>query len=81
MSTKKPDLASASAAEKLTRQIDLVKTSFEKNVAEGRELGDIVAKVGSEAADILSRHIVASLDEVKAATGRPKETNRTALVA
>jgi hypothetical protein len=34
----------------------------------------------SEAVDILSRRVVASLDEVKAAA-RPKETKRTAVVA
>jgi hypothetical protein len=58
----------------------VAKTSYEKTVADARELGDIVAKVGSEAVDILSRRVVASLDEVKAAA-RPKATARTALVA
>ena len=64
----------------LVKQIDVAKTSYEKTVADARELGDIVAKVGSEAVDILSRRVVASLDEVKAAA-RPKATARTALVA
>ena len=45
----------------------MAKTSFEKNVADSRELGDLVAKVGAEAADILNRRVVASLDEIKAA--------------
>ena len=57
----------ASVTEALVKQIDVAKTSFEKNVADSRELGDIVAKVGSEAADILNRRVVASLDEIKAA--------------
>src|SRR3954454_9099435 len=57
----------ASVNEALVKQIDVAKTSFEKNVADTRELGDLVAKVGAEAADILSRHVVASLDEIKAA--------------
>jgi phasin family protein len=69
-----------SVEETLVKQIDVAKTSYEKTVADARELGDIVAKVGSEAADILSRRVVASLDEVKAAAGH-KQTNRTALVA
>ena len=72
--------SSASVPETLVKQIDVVKTSYEKTVADARELGDIVAKVGSEAVDILSRRVVASLDEVKAAA-RPKATDRTALVA
>ena len=70
----------ASVTEALVKQIDVAKTSYEKNVTNARELGDIVAKVGSEAADILSRRVVASLDEVKAAA-RPKAAGRTAVVA
>ena len=57
----------ASVTEVLVKRIDVAKTSFEKNVADTRELSDLVAKVGSEAADILNRRVVASLDEVKAA--------------
>src|SRR3954454_21935606 len=44
--------SSASVMETLVKQIDLTKTSYEKNVADVRELGDIVVKAGSEAADI-----------------------------
>ena len=84
----------ASVTETLVKQIDLTKTAYEKTVADARELGDIVAKVGSEAADILSRRVVASLDEVKAAarpkaavldevkaTTQPKAAGRVAIVA
>ena len=86
--------SSASVRETLVKRIDLTKTSYEKSVADARELGDIVAKVGIEAADILSRRVVASLDEVKAAarpkaaalnevkaTAQPKVTGRVAIVA
>jgi phasin family protein len=38
----------ASVTEALVKQIDLTKTSYEKNVADVRELSDIVAKVGTE---------------------------------
>ena len=69
-----------SVEETLVKQIDVAKTSYEKTVADARELSDLVAKVGSEAVDILSRRVVASLDEVKAAAGH-KATDRTALVA
>src|SRR3954464_1860221 len=83
-----------SVTETLVQQIDLTKTSYEKTVADARELGDIIAKVGTEAADILSRRVVASLDEVKAAarpkavvldevkaTAQPKAAGRIAVVA
>jgi phasin family protein len=72
--------SSTSVEEMLVKQIDVAKTSYEKNVADARELGDLIAKVGSETIDILSRRVVASLDEVKAAAGH-KATDRTALVA
>jgi phasin family protein len=84
----------ASVPETLVKQIDLTKTAYEKTVADARELGDIVVKVGSEAGDILSRRVVASLDEVKAAarpkaavldevkaTAQPKAAGRVAIVA
>jgi phasin family protein len=84
----------ASVTETLVKRIDLTKTSYEKTVADTRELGDIVAKVGSEAADILSRRVVASLDEVKTAArpkaavldevkaaAQPKAAGRVAIVA
>src|SRR5689334_6982816 len=51
--------SSASVTETLVKRIDLTKTAYEKTVADARELGDIVAKVGTEAADILSRRVVA----------------------
>jgi len=84
----------ASVTETLVKRIDLTKTAYEKNVADARELGDIVVKAGSEAGDILSRRVVASLDEVKAAarpkavvldevkaTAQPKAAGRVAIVA
>ena len=84
----------ASVPETLVKQIDLTKTAYEKTVADARELSDLVAKVGSEAIDILSRRVVASLDEVKAAarpkaavlddvkaTAQPKSAGRVAVVA
>ena len=84
----------ASVNEALIKQIDVAKTSFEKNVADARELGDLVAKVGVEATDILSRRVVASLDEIKAAArpaaaavnettaaAQPSTAGRVAIVA
>src|SRR3954464_424280 len=84
----------ASITETLVKRIDLTTTSYEKTVADARELGDIVVKAGSEAVDILSRRVVASLDEVKAAarpkaavldevkaTAQPKAAGRVAIVA
>src|SRR3954469_5544868 len=41
--------SSTSVRETLVKQIAVTKTSYEKNVTNARELGDIVAKVGLEA--------------------------------
>lgn len=84
----------ASVKETLVNRIDEAKTTFEKNVADARELNDLVAKVGSKATDILSRRVVASLDEIMAATrpmtatvkeataaAQPRTTGRVAIVA
>src|SRR3954467_1836506 len=84
----------ASVTETLVKRIDLTKTAYEKTVADARELGDIVVKAGSQAADILSRRVVASRDECRArarpkaavldevkATARPKAADRVAIVA
>ncbi len=83
-----------SVNEALVKRIDVAKTSYEKTVADARELSDLVAKVGSETIYILSRRVVASLDEVKAAarpkaavldeakaTTQPKAAGRVAIVA
>lgn len=72
--------SSTSVEDALIRRIDAVKTSYEKNVADARELGDIVAKVGTEATGILSRRFLESLDEVKV-LARPKSADRATLVA
>ena len=84
----------ALVTETLVKRIDLTKTAYGKTVADARELGDIVVKAGSEAADILSRRVVASLDEVKTAArpkaavldevkaaAQPKAAGRVAIVA
>lgn len=53
--------------QKVQRQADLVRKSYEATVAGARELGDIISKSGEEAADIINRRVTASLSEFKAA--------------
>jgi len=71
---------SAPVEENLIKQADLVKSAYEKNVANARELQDILAKVTTETSDILSRRVVAGLDEIKTAA-QPKAVVRTAKAA
>jgi phasin family protein len=65
----------------VVKQADLVKAAYEKNVANARELRDILTKVTTETSDILSRRVVAGLDEIKAAAQQPKVAERTVKAA
>jgi phasin family protein len=67
----------AKVEDNVVKQADLVKAAYEKNVANARELRDILTKVTTETSDILSRRVVAGLDEIKAAAQQPKVAERT----
>lgn len=51
--------------EKVARNADMVKTAFEKTLANTRELAEMAAKSNGEAADVLNRRVSESLDELK----------------
>ena len=71
----------AKVEDNVVKQADLVKAAYEKNVSNARELQDILTKVTNEASDILSRRVVASLDEIKSVAQKPKAVERTARAA
>jgi phasin family protein len=71
----------AKVEDNVVKQADLVKAAYEKNVASARELRDILTKVTTETSDILSRRVVAGLDEIKAAAQQPKVAERTVKAA
>jgi phasin family protein len=71
----------AKVEDNLVKQADLVKAAYEKNVSNARELQDILTKVTTEASDILSRRVVASLDEIKSVAQKPKAVERTVKAA
>jgi phasin family protein len=71
----------APVEDNLIKQADLVKAAYEKNVANARELREILTKVSTEASDILSRRVVAGLDEIKAAAQPKKPVERKAIAA
>jgi phasin family protein len=67
------DLMAAGAPEqKIAQQTDLVKGTFEKALANLRELTEMVAKSNTEAADVLTKRIGESLTELKASLPRAK---------
>jgi phasin family protein len=60
--------------EKIVRQADLMKSLYEHNAANARELLAILRKSGTEAADVLNRRVSASFCEFKGAVnGRPEK--------
>lgn len=63
-------VAAGTPEEKAAKQAEAVKTAFEKSLANIRELAEMVAKSNSEAAEVLSKRVSESLDEVKAALGK-----------
>lgn len=60
-------LTEGTPEQKVQRQAELVRKSYEATVAGAREVGDIISKSGEEAAEIINRRVSASLTEFKAA--------------
>ena len=53
--------------QKVQRQAELVRKSYEDSVSGAREVGDILTKASEEASEIINRRVTASLAEIKAA--------------
>ena len=71
-STLKEMMAAGAPEQKIAQQTELVKTAFEKALANLRELTEMVAKSNTEAADVLTKRIGESLTELKTALHRTK---------
>ncbi|HYD67876.1 phasin family protein [Azospirillum sp.] len=63
-------MGAGSPEDKAAKQAELAKAAFEKALANVRELAEMIAKSNSEAADVLSKRVSESLDEVKAAIAK-----------
>jgi phasin family protein len=66
-------IAAGSPEDKVAKQTELVKAAFEKALANMKELSEMVAKSNTEAADVLSKRVSESLDEVKAAIAKTRK--------
>jgi len=64
--------AAGAPEQKIAQQTELVKSAFEKALANLRELTEMVAKSNTEAADVLTKRIGESLTELKASLQRTK---------
>ncbi|OWJ62685.1 phasin family protein [Inquilinus limosus] len=57
--------------EKLAKQTELAKVTFEKAIADMKELAELLAKSNTEAAEIVSKRVSASFDELKGVLKAP----------
>ena len=57
--------------EKLAKQTELAKTAFEKAITDMKELAELLAKSNTEAAEIVSKRVSASFDELKTVLKAP----------
>lgn len=69
-------VAAGSPEEKAAKQAELIKAAFEKSLANARELAELVAKSNNEAAEILSKRVSESLEEVKAAIAKAQSARK-----
>jgi phasin family protein len=56
--------------DKFAKQADLAKTAFEEALVNLRELVDTLQKSQAEAVDVLSKRVVANIEDVKAAVAK-----------
>ncbi|MFZ4762160.1 MAG: phasin family protein [Alphaproteobacteria bacterium] len=66
-------LADCSTEEKMAKQADLVKNSYEKTLANVREISEIVVKSNTEASDLINKRVSESLTEFKSAVQKAKK--------
>ncbi len=62
--------------DKVARQAELVKTAFEKALANMRELAEMVAKSNTEAANVISKRVSESLEELKSTMAKAAADKR-----
>jgi len=65
-------MAAGSPEEKVAKQADLVKSAYEKALSNMRELAELVARSNTEAAEVISKRVSESLEELKSAVAKTK---------
>jgi phasin family protein len=62
--------SSASPEERMAKQTDIVKSAFERAIANMKELAELVTKSNAEAFQVVNQRVTESLDELKQAIGK-----------
>jgi phasin family protein len=63
--------------QKVAKQADLIKKTYEASVANWRELSDIAGKSGQEATDIVNKRVTASLTELKSSLAKKGDVSNS----
>ncbi|MEI8395943.1 MAG: phasin family protein [Rhodospirillaceae bacterium] len=63
-------LGAGSPEDKVAKQAELVKSAFEKALGNMKELAEMVAKSNTEAANVISKRVSESLEELKGAMAK-----------
>ncbi|MCB1537564.1 MAG: phasin family protein [Rhodospirillales bacterium] len=63
-------MAEGTPEQKVQRHADMMRKSYENTIRNAREVSDIIAKSGEEAAEIINRRVSATLAEFKSAFDR-----------
>jgi phasin family protein len=66
-------MAAGSPEDKIAKQAELVKVGFEKALSNMRELAELVAKAQQEAAEVVSKRVTESLEEMKGVIQKPRK--------
>lgn len=66
-------MAAGSPEDKAAKQADVIKSAFERALANSRELAELLAKSNTEAAEVLNKRFSDSLDELKLAIAKSKK--------
>lgn len=68
-------MAEGTPEDKVSRQTDIVKKSYEKSVGDAKEIADLVSKSSQQASEIINKRVYASLNELKAAIEKNKKAS------
>ena len=64
-------MAAGTPEDRVAKQADLMKSAFEKALANMRELAEMIAKSNTEAAEVISKRVSENLEEIKSMAKKP----------
>jgi phasin family protein len=65
-------MAAGTPEDRVAKQADLTKAAFEKSLANMKEIAEMIAKSNSEAADVITQRVSATLEEIKGMAAQQK---------